>query len=128
MLWVYEDYYFLFKSFSAGTVFRRQILMSKVDPRAERVKYAETGAQYTIHDSHNYIFNFFISELWWSTLRPLCYLFLIVIHLKLYLATATHNLKWVKITHICLMRDQALSKSWYSNNSFHSQYNSDLPC
>ena len=36
MLWVY-GYYKYFNSFSAGIVFRRQILMSKDGPRAERV-------------------------------------------------------------------------------------------
>ena len=27
-------------------------------------------------------------------------------HLKLGVATATHNFKWVKITHICVIWDQ----------------------
>ena len=30
-------------------------------------------------------------------------------HLKLCLATATHNFKWVEITHICLISDQTLA-------------------
>ena len=29
----------------------------------------------------------------------------ILIHLKFYLATATHNLNWVKIAHICFIWD-----------------------
>ena len=39
------------------------------------------------------------------TLNALSYSYLILIltHLKLWVATATHNFKWVKITRICLM-------------------------
>ena len=37
MLWVY-DHYNVFTSFTAGIDFRRQILTSKVNLRAERVK------------------------------------------------------------------------------------------
>ena len=33
----------------------------------------------------------------------------IVNHLRLCLATAIHNLKWVKITHICLIWDKTLT-------------------
>ena len=40
MLWVYCNYKFLI-FFSAGIVFRRQILMSKDGPRAERFKFDE---------------------------------------------------------------------------------------
>ena len=40
MLWVY-DHYKYFYSYSAGIVFIRQILTTKVDPRAERVKIPE---------------------------------------------------------------------------------------
>ena len=32
------------------------------------------------------------------------------------LATATHNIKWVKITHICLFWDQKFAV-WTHNNS-----------
>ena len=32
---------------------------------------------------------------------------------KLSLATAIHNLKWVKITHICLIREQIIFKSHF---------------
>ena len=35
------------------------------------------------------------------TLKALCYI--IFIHLKLCLATAIHNFKWVKIHHICII-------------------------
>ena len=38
-------------------------------------------------------------------------------HLKLCLATATNNLKWVKTTHICLLDLQIVMLK----NSFHSQ-------
>ena len=34
---------------------------------------------------------------------------LIFIHLKLCLATASHNFKWVKITHICLIWDETFA-------------------
>ena len=37
MLWVYGHYEY-FNSYSAGIDFRRQILTSKIDPRAVRVK------------------------------------------------------------------------------------------
>ena len=30
-------------------------------------------------------------------------------HLKLRLATAIHSLKWLKITHICLIEDQTFT-------------------
>ena len=33
-------------------------------------------------------------------------IYLIFTHLKLCLATAIHNFKWVKISHICLILDQ----------------------
>ena len=39
MLWIY-GHYNVFNSFSAGAVFRRQILTSKGDPRAESVNDA----------------------------------------------------------------------------------------
>ena len=35
------------------------------------------------------------------TLIPLSYLIKIFTHLKLCIATATHNFKWLKITHVC---------------------------
>ena len=34
---------------------------------------------------------------------------LIFNHLRLCLATAIHNLKWLKITHICLIWDQTFT-------------------
>ena len=37
------------------------------------------------------------------THKPLNLIILFFAHLKLYLATATHNFKWVKITHMCLL-------------------------
>ena len=40
------------------------------------------------------------------TLSLLRYLTQIFTHLKLCLATATHNFKWVKKIHICLIWDQ----------------------
>ena len=44
----------------------------------------------------------------------------IFIHLKLCLATATHNFKWVKITHICLVREDCFTllsaQSWQYRN------------
>ena len=49
---------------------------------------------------------------------------LIFVHLKLCLATATHNFKWLKITHICLIWHKIFFKSWclnsnlFPNNSF----------
>ena len=41
-----------------------------------------------------------------------------ITHLKLYLATASHNLKWVKITHICLIWDPTFWKSSSLNTNF----------
>ena len=43
-----------------------------------------------------------------------------VTHFKLCLATATHNLKWVNITHICLIWDEPLENVDFvpSNNDF----------
>ena len=38
-------------------------------------------------------------------------------HFKLCLATATHNFKWVKITHICLIGDRTFANLDVSNNS-----------
>ena len=38
------------------------------------------------------------------------YLFIYFTHLKLSFANATHNFKWVKITNICLIRDQIFTK------------------
>ena len=40
---------------------------------------------------------------------PLSYLILIFTYLKLCLTTATHNFKWVKITHMCLIWDQTFA-------------------
>ena len=40
MLWVYEHYFY-----SAGIDFSRQILTTKVDPRAVRVNYTGPAAQ-----------------------------------------------------------------------------------
>ena len=44
---------------------------------------------------------------------------LIVHHAKLRLATATHNFKWMKITHICLICDKKLQMLML--NTFYSQ-------
>ena len=41
-----------------------------------------------------------MAKQWLKTLNKTIY---ILTHLMLCLATATHNIKWVKITHICRM-------------------------
>ena len=43
------------------------------------------------------------------TLNPPSYLIRIFTHLKLWLATATHNSKWVKTTHICVILDKVFA-------------------
>ena len=43
------------------------------------------------------------------TIYPLCSLIEIFTHLKLCLATATHNFKWVKIINICLIWDKTFA-------------------
>ena len=51
-----------------------------------------------------------IVVIWASRVTLMCYIdILIFTHLKLCLATAIHNFKWVKITHICLIRDQTFT-------------------
>ena len=42
--------------------------------------------------------------------QALSYIIYYFTHLKLCLATATHNFKWVKITDICLNWDQTFAK------------------
>ena len=42
-------------------------------------------------------------------LKELNYTIQIFTHLKLCLATATHNFKWMKITDICLIWDQTFA-------------------
>ena len=41
--------------------------------------------------------------------RYIVFYFFIFTNLKLCLATASHNFKWVKIAHICLIWDQTLA-------------------
>ena len=49
----------------------------------------------------------------------LSYFILLTTHLELSLATATHNFKWVKITHICFMWDQTfVNLDVYTHISF----------
>ena len=43
------------------------------------------------------------------TIFPPCYRILIFTHLKLCLATPTHNFKWVKITFVNLIGDQTFA-------------------
>ena len=40
---------------------------------------------------------------------PFCQIWKFFTHLKLCIATATHNFKWVRITHICLIWDRAFA-------------------
>ena len=42
-------------------------------------------------------------------------------HLKLCLATATHNFKWLKITHICLICAQKYLQILMFKHTFYSQ-------
>ena len=88
VLWVYGHYKYIY-SYSAGIDFRRQILTSKVDPRSVGV-------------SDRYEACIFIT---WFYMPWHCR----VTHLKLFLATATDNFKWMKITHICLIWDQSFA-------------------
>ena len=55
---------------------------------------------------HQHIARFFLTYL---TIYPLRYLILISTHLKLCLAIATHNFKWLKITHNCLIWDETFA-------------------
>ena len=48
------------------------------------------------------------------------------IHLKFCLATATHNFKWAKITHISLFSDQTFAKLVVLKTHFFSN-DSELP-
>ena len=59
-----------------------------------------------------------------STFHPKSYLIYILTHLKLCLATATRNFKWVEITLICLIWYQAFANldiCLFKYASFHSQ-------
>ena len=75
MLLVY-NYFKYFNSFGAGIVFRRQNLTS-------------SDVDLTYKDGPRT-----------EGVKAINYLIHIVTHLKLCLANATHNFKWIKITHI----------------------------
>ena len=91
---VYGHYKY-FHSYSAGIDFSRQNLTS-VHVRFWRPKYIP------------------------ALLGLKCYINnLKITHLKLCFATAIHNFMWLKIIHICLIRDPNISKSWCLNTHFY---------
>ena len=74
MLWVY-GHYKLFTSFSAGTVFRRQILTSKDGPRAEKNLTSKDGPRAERVDRVNLFWCIFYLSMDWlhiSYSQPVC--------------------------------------------------------